>query len=138
MLIDKNSLIIWGYKLAPYIVQVKYGQNKVWGSDTGRNLAFSFSGTYGGIVDKLKITFGRLTKEQIELISPILNSASQPIKFYCPDKKGIYETTTYTGDWETGQRVTFSQVAKAGESFDISLIAKRPRNPEPVVPGEFI
>ena len=139
MLTDKDSLIVWGYKLAPYLVEVEYGWNKVWGSDTGRNtLNGEYSGTMIGIAPKLKLTFGKLTREEIELISPILNSATQPVKYYDPDLKRINEMNTYTGDWSTLQKTTFSQVARAGKSFSISLIAKKPRQPVAVVPGEFI
>ena len=138
MLTDKDALIVYGYKLAPFLVDVEYGYNKIWASDTGRNMKASMSGTLLGIVVKLKLTFGRLTREQIELISPILNSASQPVKYYDPDLKRINEITTYTGDWATLQKTTFSQVAKANESFSISLIATDPREPVEVTPGEFI
>ncbi len=139
MLIDKDSLIVYGYKLAPYLVNIEYGWNKTWGSDTGRNvLNGEYSGTMIGIVVKLKLTFGKLTREEIEFLSPILNSAVQPVKYYDPDLKRIEEINTYTGDWSTRQTTTFSQVARAGESFEISLIAKKPRKPVAVVPGEFI
>lgn len=138
MLIDKDALIVYGYKLAPYLVDVEYGWNKLWGGDTGRNMKGSTSGTLLGIVVKLKLTFGKLTQQQLELISPILNSAFQPIKYYDPDLKRMNEITTYTGDWATLQKTTFSQVARANESFSISLIAVDPRPPVPVVPGEYL
>lgn len=138
MLIDKDSLIVWGYKLAPYLVEIEFGWGKAWGSDTGRNLKASFSGTYFGYVPKIKLTFGNLTQHQIELISPILNSATQPVKYYNPDLKRIHEITTYTGDWTTMQKTTFSQVARAGKSFTVSLIGRDPIKPVAVTPGEFI
>lgn len=138
MLIDKDALIVYGYKLAPYLVEVEYGWNKIWGKDTGRNLKASMSGSLMGIVPKLKLTFGKLTRQQLEMISPILNSAWQPVKYYDPDLKRMNEMTTYTGDWATLQKTTFSQVAKANSSFSISLIAKDPRPPVTVVPGEYL
>lgn len=39
MFIDKNSLIVNGINLGSYIVQATYGYNKLWSSDSGRNLA---------------------------------------------------------------------------------------------------
>ena len=86
MLTDKDALIVYGYKLAPFLVDVEYGYNKIWGSDTGRNMKASMSGTLLGIVVKLKLTFGRLTREQIELISPknwkICRSAQKQLKLW--------------------------------------------------------
>lgn len=138
MLIDKDSLIVYGYKLAPYLVEVEYGWNKIWGKDTGRNMKASMTGSLMGIVPKLKLTFGKLTRQQLEMISPILNSAWQPVKYYDPDLKRMNEMITYTGDWATLQKTTFSQVARANSSFSISLIAKDPRPPVAVVPGEYL
>lgn len=39
MYIDKNSLIIDGINMGQYITQVEFGYNKLWASDSGRNLA---------------------------------------------------------------------------------------------------
>lgn len=39
MFIDKNSIIINGVSMGQYIVEAKYGYNKLWANDSGRNLA---------------------------------------------------------------------------------------------------
>lgn len=39
MFIDKDSLIINGVSMGKYIVQAEYQYPKLWGDDTGRNLA---------------------------------------------------------------------------------------------------
>ena len=39
MFIDKNSIIINGVSMGQYLVEAKYGYNKLWGEDSGRNLA---------------------------------------------------------------------------------------------------
>ena len=115
--------------LGEYLTQVEYGYNKLWGDDTGRNLAGVTTGTFKGIVIKLKLSFGELTQEELETISPILNAPWLIIKFYFPDEQDMVEIKTYTGDWATLNKNTFENVAKANESFDISVIATRPRLP---------
>lgn len=132
MFIDSNSLQIKKsgrtyVNLAPYLTQVEYGYNKLWGKDTGRNLKGKTTGTLLGIVDKIKLSFGPLTQEQLETLSPILNSAWQTVKYYNPDRKALIEIQTYTGDWATLNKNSFSNVARANESFDISVIATTPR-----------
>ena len=136
MFTNKNSLYIKVpngeyLNLGPYLTQVEYGYNKMWGDDTGRNLACVMSGTFKGIVVKLKLSFGELTQEELETISPILNAPWQVVKFYYPDAQELIEITTYTGDWATLNRNSFSNVARANESFDISVIATAPITPVP-------
>ena len=132
MFINANSLYIkkqgGSYvNLGQYLTQVEYGYNKLWGKDTGRNLKGKTTGTLLGIVDKIKLSFGPLTQTQLETLSPILNSAWQTVKYYNPDRKALIEIQTYTGDWATTNKNTFSNVAKANESFEISVIATTPR-----------
>lgn len=127
MLIDKDSLIIDGINMGQYITEVEYGYNKLWASDSGRNLAGTQSGTLIGIFPKLKLNFKKLTREELELLAPILDKATQQTTYYDPVKKGLYTMSTYTGDWATLNRNTFTNVARANESFSISVIARKKR-----------
>lgn len=127
MFTTENSLLINSINLSHYLLNVQYGHNKVWGKDTGRNtLSGKTSGTFKGIIWKFKLTFAPLTKEELELISPILDSAWQQATYYDSNYKRLNTIETYTGDWETLQKNSFSNVAKANESFDISVIATTP------------
>lgn len=123
MYIDKNSLIINGVNMGQYLLEVEYGYNKLWSSDSGRNLAGTQTGTLIGIFPKLKLTFRELTKAELEIIAPILDAASQSTTYYDPVKKAARTMATYTGDWATTNKNTFSNVANANESFSISVIA---------------
>lgn len=132
MFIDENSLKIkksgGNYvNLGPYLTQVEYGYNKLWGKDTGRNLKGKTTGTLLGIVTKLKLSFGPLTQAELETLAPILDSAWQTTRYYDPKQKGYLEIQTYTGDWATLNKNTFSNVARANEGFEISVIATTPR-----------
>lgn len=127
MMLDKNSLIVDGINLGNYIVQAEFGYNKLYGPDSGRNLAGVQSATLIGIFTKIKVTFRKLSQSELEVIAPILDKAKQRLTYYDPVLKKKYTMDTYTGDWATTNRNTFTNVAKANESFDISFIAIRKR-----------
>ena len=127
MFIDKDSLIVNGVNFAEYVTEVKYGYNKLWAEDSGRNLAGTQSGTLIGIFPKLEVSFKKLTREELETIAPILDKATQNVTYYDPIKKGLYTMSTYTGDWATLNRNTFENVARANEAFSISFIARKKR-----------
>lgn len=127
MYTDKNSLIIDGVNMGQFITEVKYGYNKLWADDSGRNLNGDSVGTFLGVFPKLELNFRKLTQSELEFLAPILDSATQNVTYYDPIFKGLYTMATYTGDWATTNRNTFSNVAKANESFSISFIAKKRR-----------
>lgn len=127
MFIDKDSLIIDNVSMGQYIVEAKFSYPKLWASDSGRNLAGTQSGTLIGIFPKLKVNFRKLTKEELELIAPILDKPTQLVTYYDPVLKRNYTMSTYTGDWATLNRNTFENVAKANESFSISFISRKKR-----------
>ena len=127
MFIDKDSLIIDGINMGQYITEIQYGYNKLWGPDSGRNLAGSQSGTLTGVFPKLQLSFKKLTQKELETLAPILDKATQNVTYYDPNKKKKITITTYTGDWATTNKHTFTDVARANESFSISFIARKKR-----------
>lgn len=127
MLLDKNSFKINNISMGNYLLQIEYQRNKLWGSDTGRNLKGKTVGSYLGVVPKFKLTFRKLTKTELEYIAAILDSAWQQTTYYDPITKRLDTIETYTGDWSTLNKVTFDMLDKANESFDISVIATEPR-----------
>lgn len=129
MLTDKDSLIIDNLKMAQYLTEVEFGYNKMWGPDTGRNMKARMSGTYLGVIVKLKLSFRKLSQAELETLAPILDKAWQTTTYYDPKLKRLNTIETYTGDWATRNRNTFSNVAKANEPFEISVIAVEPREP---------
>lgn len=127
MFIDKDSLVIDGINMGQYITEVEYGYNKLWASDSGRNLAGVQSGTLIGIFPKLRLNFIKLTQSELELLAPILDKATQKVTYYDPVLKRDYTMSTYTGDWATLNRNSFTNTARANESFSISFIARKKR-----------
>ena len=112
--------------LGQYLVEAKYGYNKLWANDSGRNLAGTMSGTLLGIFPKLVLQFGRLTKSQLEVITPILDASSQSVQYYDPTKKATVTMTTYTGDYEVANKHIINGNA-TNEGFSCSFIAIRKR-----------
>lgn len=122
MLINKDSVTINGLSIGRYVTQVKLGHNKLWASDTGRNLQGTYTGTLVGIFPKLICSFRKLNKSEIEIIAPILDSATQTVVYYDPALQRSVTMSTYTGDWEEAQ----TGMEKL-ESFECSFIARSRR-----------
>ena len=132
MFIDKNSIKVKisgmadYLSLGEYLVEAKYGYNKLWASDSGRNLAGTMSGSLLGIFPKIILQFRRLTKTELELIAPILDAPNQSVQYYDPNKKTTVTMTTYTGDYEiTDKQIITSN--RTNEGFSCSFIAIRKR-----------
>ena len=126
MFIEKNSIVINGINMGQYLVQAEYQYNKLWASDSGRNLAGVMSGTYLGTFPKLILQFRKLTQAELEIIVPILDSASQSVTYYDPNKKTSTTMTTYTGDYSIVDKGTIGS-GKKNEGFSCSFIAVRKR-----------
>lgn len=126
MFVNKNSIIINNVSMGDYIVEAKYSYNKLW-SDGGRALSGKMTGTLIGIFPKLILQFGPLTKSQLEVIIPILDSAYQTVTYYDPNKKQNVTMTTYTGDYEiTNKNIINNNVTNEG--FSCSFIATEKRS----------
>ena len=122
MFIDKNSITINGINMGQYLVQAQYGYNKLWSNDSGRNLAGVMSGTLIGIFPKIILQFRKLTKAELEIITPILDSARQTVTYYDPTKQQSVTMETYTGDYEVTNKYVIGTNRK-NEGFSCSFIA---------------
>lgn len=126
MFLDKNSIYINGINMGQYITEAKYGYNKLWASDSGRNLAGEQSGTLIGIFPKIILQFRKLTGTELETIVPILDSVRQNVSYYDPNKQQQITIETYTGDYEISNKGMINSGRK-NESFSCSFIAIRKR-----------
>lgn len=126
MFINKDSLIVNGINLGNYIVQATYSYNKLWSSDSGRNLAGEQSGTLVGIFPKIVVQFRKLTQSELETLAPVLDSARQTVQYYDANKKAMTTMTTYTGDYEVVNKGIIGHVKNEG--FQISFIATKRRS----------
>lgn len=124
MFINENSIRINGVSMGQYLLSAKYEYNKLWGSDTGRNLKGKFTGTLVGVFPKLILTFRKLTKAEMNIIAPILDSSSQTVQYYDPKSNANKTISTYTGDWSYENK----RIATKNESFECSFIARERRS----------
>ena len=125
MFINPNSLIVNNINLGNYIVEARYGYNKLWSSDSGRNLAGTQSGTLIGIFPKIVVQFRKLTQTELELLAPVLDSVRQTVQYYDPNKKAMTTMTTYTGDYEVINKGIIGHIKNEG--FQISFISTKRR-----------
>jgi len=122
MFTNKNAITVNGVNIGQYLVEVKYGFNKLWSQDSGRNLAGRMTGTLIGIFPKLTLQFRKLTKSEMEVIAPLLDRESQTVSYYDPTLHRMNTMTTYAGDWENINKKIISGSGK-NEGFSCSLIA---------------
>lgn len=122
MFIDKNSIIIDGVNMGQYITEAKYSYNKLWASDSGRNLSGTMVASLVGVFPKLVLEFRKLTKSELEVVIPILDRPFQNTTYYDPNKKANVTMRTYTGDYEVSNKSIISGNTK-NESFSCSFIA---------------
>lgn len=123
MFVNKDSIIINDISMGQYLVQADYEYNKLWASDSGRNLAGEQTGTLIGIFPKLVLQFRRLTKDEVHLLAPILDSARQTVQYYDDNKGAIITMTTYTGDWKL-----VNKGIQQNEPFSCSFISTKKRS----------
>ena len=123
MFIDKDSIRVNGVSWGQYLTSAKYEFNKLWGTDTGRNLAGEMNGTLVGIFPKIILKFRKLTVQEMNYIAPILDSSNQEVTYYDPSKNNYETITTYTGDWSYEN----TRVSDKNGSFECSFIATERR-----------
>ena len=122
MFINKDSIMINNVSIGQYLTEAKYGYNKLWANDSGRNLAGNMVGTLIGIFPKLTLQFRKLTKSELEVITPILDSTNQTVTYYDPTKQSNVTMTTYTGDYEITNKNIIDNNAK-NDGFSCSFIS---------------
>lgn len=123
MFINKNSVIIDGVNMGQYITEAKFGYNKLWSSDSGRNLSGDMVATLVGVYPKIILEFRKLTKTELETVIPILDRPFQNTTYYDPNKKQNITMRTYTGDYEVSNKGIIGTEGLKNESFNCSFIS---------------
>ena len=123
MFINKDSIKVNNVSWGQYLLSARYEHPKLWASDTGRNLAGKMTGTLIGIFPKITLTFRKLTQAEMNIVAPVLDSASQSITYYDPTTNQNETITTYTGDWNYENK----RIVDKNDSFECSFIATEKR-----------
>ena len=125
MFINKDSIMINNVSMGQYLLSAKYEHNKLWASDTGRNMAGKIVGSLIGIFPKLVLTFRKLTKAELNIVAPILDSETQSLTYYDPATDSNKTISTYTGDWTYINKKIVAD--KLDDSFECSFISRERR-----------
>ena len=125
LFLNKDSIIINGVSIGQYVVEAKYGYNKLWSSDSGRALSGRQTGSLIGIFVKIILQFRKLTQAELELITPILDTQYQTVTYYDPNKKTNNTITTYTGDYEITNKYFVGETKNEGFSCSFIAVDKR-------------
>lgn len=123
MYVNKNSIIINNVNMGQYITQADFEYNKLWSSDSGRNLAGTQTGTLIGIFPKLVLTFRKLNQSEMHTLAPILDSARQTVQYHDDNSNSTKTMTTYSGDWKAVSK----RIGKA-EGVQCSFISTKKRS----------
>ena len=126
MFIDANSITINGVSMGQYLLSVDYGYYKLWGKDTGRNLAGDWSGSLVGIFPKLTLQFRKLTKAEVETLAPILDNVNLTVVYYDANKKANTTMSCYSTDWVLKNK-SIVDANKKADGFSWSVISRSKR-----------
>ena len=113
--------------LGPLLLEVRYEYPKLFAEGSGRNLAGTMISDFIGVFPKIVCQFGPLNKTQFEDIVKILDSPSQVVRYYDPNKQAYVEMNTYTGDYNVTNRNVISD-SSLNDGFEISFIATKKRS----------
>lgn len=122
MFVNKDSIEIDGVSMGEYLVEAKFGYNKLWGEDSGRNLNGDMVASLVGIFPKLTLQFRKLSKSELHTLAPIFDSARQTVVYHDPTLNRDVTLTTYSSDWEIVNKTIVGNGRK-NQGFSISFIS---------------
>lgn len=82
------------------IISYKLGRNKLWSSDTGRNIAGSMKGSLVGNFPKIMLEIEPLDAEEMSEIEKILDSATIEVEYYNNKYQCTCTADYYANDYE--------------------------------------
>ena len=101
------------------IISYKLGRNKLWSSDTGRNMAGSMKGSLVGNFPKIMLEIEPLDAEEMSELEIILDSASIEVEYYNNKYKCTCTADFYANDYEEDLLLRKEMKYK---SFPVNLI----------------
>lgn len=82
------------------IISYKLGRNKLWSSDTGRNMAGSMKGSLVGNFPKIMLEIEPLDADEMSEIEKILDSATIEVEYYNNKYQCTCTADYYANDYE--------------------------------------
>lgn len=99
-MIYSGNLLKLNGKVFNNIISYKLGRNKLWSSDTGRNMAGSMKGSLVGNFPKIMLEIEPLDADEMSELEIILDSASIEVEYYNNKYKCTCTANFYANDYE--------------------------------------
>lgn len=123
-MMGKQVLFIDDWRV-PKLINYDVAYNKLWGSDTGRDMAGENKGTLVGIFPKLQVEIGSLNKDEMKQFLQKANKAELTISWYDVEIDGIRSAQSYyINDYTISLKNTKTMKYKA---FSFNLIPNKKR-----------
>lgn len=118
-MIYDGDLIKLNGKTFNSIISYKLGRNKLWSSDTGRNMAGSMKGSLIGNFPKIMLEVEPLDAEEMSELEIILDSPSIEVEYYNNKYKCTCTADFYANDYEEN---LLRRADMKYNSFSVNLI----------------
>lgn len=114
-----GNLLKLNGKVFNCIISYKLGRNKLWSSDTGRNMAGSMKGSLVGNFPKIMLEIEPLDANEMSELELILDSASIEVEYYNNKYKCTCTADYYANDYEED---LLRRTDMKYKSFSVNLI----------------
>lgn len=114
-----GNLLKLNGKVIKKIIDYDIQRNKLWGSDSGRNMAGSNKGSLVGRYPKLLLNIGKTTSDEMSELELILDEAVITVEYYNNKYKCICTGEFYAGDYKESLKRKSSMEYKP---FTVNLI----------------
>lgn len=118
-MIYSGSLLKLNGKTFNNIISYKIGRNKLWASDTGRNMAGNMKGSLIGNFPKIMLEIEPLNSDEMAELEEILDSASINVSYYNNKYQCVCTGSFYAGDYEEDLMLRSEMIYKP---FTVNLI----------------
>ena len=108
----------------PKIISYDVEYNKLWGSDSGRNLAGDMKATLVGIFPKICLKIGATTEEEMSWFLSKANKAFVSVTWYDVETKGLRTAQCYSNDLKSSLK---SKKRMKYNEFEWNLIPLKKR-----------
>ena len=86
--------------MGQYLIEAKYSYNKLWSSDSGRNLAGKQSGTLIGIFPKIQMEVGYTTQEEMSELTQLLDRDFFTVTWFDVRTQETFSAEYYASDYD--------------------------------------
>lgn len=111
--------------LVPKLTKYEVAYNKLWASDSGRDMAGENKGTLIGIYPKLQVEVGSYTENEMSLFLSKVNKAEITVSWYDAEIKGLRTNVSYYINDFTISPKSIKTMKYQGFSFNLIPNKKR-------------